>query len=261
MWAANAADSDPLAASYTRISTALLDDWQSKQRQIAQLEREIAAVFVRTPYVLLMSHPGVNVVSAAELAGELGPIKNYASPKAISGRAGLFPSRCQSDEVDRGGNLSRFRNGRLRRAWMLVAESMLKCNAYWRPKAADWKSRGGDPRDIRCRIANRLTRVVFQMISGRRLYRHPSRLDRGYVLEKLLVFHREHGTPPHVVGADLNQAAQQIPASDRREEAVLLVAAYQKSRRSRRKEPQAIGTVLVEVLARLGVERRRPMNE
>lgn len=253
LWSANAAESDPLAASYTRVWRALLDDWEAKQQQIAQLEREIAGAFVETPYVLLMSHPGINVVSAAELAGELGPIENYASPKAISGRAGLFPSRYQSDGVDRGGNLSRFRNGRLRRAWMLVAENMVKCNAYWRTKAAAWKEHGHDPRDIRCRIANRLTRTVFQMISGRKLYRHPSRLDRGYVMEKLLAFHNDHGTPPHTIVRDLERAARQIPASAHGEEAKPLQAIYQKSRR-RRTGPQPIGMLLVAVLAQLGVK-------
>ena len=115
--------------------------------------------------------------------GETGPIELYASPKAISGRAGLFPSRYQSDKVDRGGNLSRFRNGRLRAAWLLVADNLIKCNAYWRGKYNHWKSQGHDPRDIRCRIANRVTRTVFQMGAGRQVFRHPSRLDRGYFEE------------------------------------------------------------------------------
>lgn len=253
VWAANAADSDPKATSYTRVWNALLEDWQAKQQQITAVEREIAGVFVQTPYVLLLSHPGINVVSAAELAGELGEIENYASAKAISGRAGLFPSRYQSDEVDRGGNLSRFRNGRLRRAWMMIAENMVKCNAYWRAKAAAWKARGNNPRDIRCRIANRLTRVVFQMISGRQLYRHPSRLDRGYVIDKLLTYHRDHHTPPHQIVRDLASAVKQIPKSAHAEEAKPLQTAYQKTRRSRR-GPQPLGTLLVAVLAQLGVE-------
>jgi transposase len=254
VWAANAAPHDAMVASYTRVWSALLDDWQAKQQQIAQMEREIAGVFVQTPYVLLLSHPGINVVSGAELAGEMGPIENYASAKAITGRAGIFPSRYQSDEVDRGGKLSRFRNGRLRRAWMMVAENMVKCNAYWRAKADAWKLQGHDPRDIRCRIANRLTRIVFQMISGRQLFRHPSRLDRGYVMEKLLTYHREHQTPPHIIVRDLEQAAKQIPAADRAEEAKPLQAAYEKSCRSRRRGLHDIGTLMVAVLAQLGVE-------
>lgn len=252
VWAANAAANDAMAQTHTRVWSALLADWQVKQQQIAELERDIAGVFVQTPYVLLLSHPGINVVSGAELAGEMGPIANYASPKAITGRAGLFPSRYQSDEVDRGGNLSRFRNGRLRSAWMLVADNMVKCNAYWRTKAQAWKGQGHDPRDIRCRVANRLTRTVFQMISGRQLYRHPSRLDRGYVMDKLLTYHREHHTPPKTIVRDLQRAAEQIPAADRAAEAKPLKAAYDKSRRGRCRGPEDLGTLLVAVLARLG---------
>ncbi len=172
----------------------------------------------------------------------------------MSGRSGLFPSRYQSDQVDRGGKLSRFRNGRLRAAWLRVADNMIKCNAYWRVKAAAWKAQGYDARDIRCRIANRLTRIVFQMIFGRKLFQHPSRLDRGYVMEKLLVYHREHQTPPDVIVRDLERAAEQIPKASHAEEAKPLVSIYQKARRSRRREPQAVGTLLVAVLARLGVE-------
>jgi hypothetical protein len=242
-----------MTQTHTRVWSGLLDDWQTKRQQIAALERDIAGVLVQTPYVLLLSHPGINVVSAAELAGEMGPIENYASPKAISGRAGLFPGRYQSDEVDRGGNLSRFRNGRLRSAWLLVADNMIKCNAYWQAKSRTWKEQGHDPRDIRCRIANRLTRTVFQMISGRQLYQHPSRLDRGYVMEKLLTYHREHQTPPPTIVRDLQRAAEQIPAADRAAEAKPLQAARQKSRNSRRRGPEQLGTLLVAVLARLGV--------
>jgi transposase len=252
VWAANAAPHDAMAAPHTRVWSALLDDWQAKRQQIAALEQDIAAVFVQTPYVLLLSHPGINVVSGAELAGELGPIEHYASAKAISGRAGLFPSRYQSDGVDRGGNLSRFRNGRLRSAWILVADNMVKCNAWWREKAATWKAQGHNSRDIRCRIANRMTRVVFQMVSGRQLFRHPSRLDRGYVLDKLLAFHREHHTPPATIVRDLHHAARQIPAAERASEAEPLKAVAEKTRRSR--GPQDLGSLLVAVLARLGVE-------
>ena len=252
LWATDAATADPMADGHTRVWSGLLEDWQTKKQRIARLERDIAGVIALTPYILLLSHPGINVVSAAELAGEMGPIENYASAKAVSGRAGLFPSRYQSDQVDRGGKLSRFRNARLRRAWMMIADNMVKCNAYWRAKAAAWKTQGVEPRDLRCRIANRLTRIVFAMISGRQLYRHPSRLDRGYVMDKLLSFHREHQTPPHITARDLQRAAEQIPTADRAEEAKPLQDVYQKNRR--RRGPQPIGDLLVEVLAKLGVE-------
>jgi hypothetical protein len=48
----------------------------------------------------LLAIPGINVVSAAELAAEMGPPARYANANAITGRAGLFPSRHQSDQKD-----------------------------------------------------------------------------------------------------------------------------------------------------------------
>ena len=96
----------------------------SQDRTDHALEQDLAEILVKTPYILLLSHPGINVVSAAELAGEMGPIEHYAHAQAITGRAGLFPSRYQSDEVDRAdGPLAHLRNARLRAAWMRVADN------------------------------------------------------------------------------------------------------------------------------------------
>ena len=253
-WTGNAADADPLCAHLSRVWQTLHDDWRAKTEQIRRLEQELAEILVKTPYVLLLSHPGINVRSASELAGEMGPIEHYAHARAVTGRAGLFPSRYQSDEVDRAdGPLAHMRNARLRAAWIRVADNLIKCNAHFRGKFQLWKQRGVDSRDIRCHVANRAARTVFQMVSGRKLYHHPSRLDRGYVLDKLLAFHQARGTPPHEIVRDLQQAAKQMPKQDHSEEAGPLQATYQRYRRSRRKGPQAIGTILVAVLARLGI--------
>ena len=252
-WAANAATGDPMNPLLTRLWQELLVDWRQKTQQIHGVERELASLLAQTPWILLLSHPGINVVSAAEVAGETGPIEHYASSKAITGRAGLFPSRYQSDKVDRGGNLSRFRNGRMRAAWLLVADNLIKCNEYWRGKYQYWKSQGHDPRDLRCRVANRVTRTVFQMVAGKKLFKHSSRLDRGYVLNKLLDFHREHKSPMDVVLADLKAATDQLPIKDYADEAKPLLDVHRKTVRSRQKEPQQLGSILVHVLTRLGV--------
>lgn len=253
-WAGNAAVADPLHQHLARVWQALYDDWQAKTRQIHRVEQDLAEILVKTPYLLLLSHPGINVVTASELAGEMGPIEHYAHAKAISGRAGLFPSRYQSDEVDRAdGPLARFRNARLRAAWMRIADCLIKSNAHYRGKSELWKQRGVDPRDIRSRVANRVTRTVFQMVSGRRLYHHPSRLDRSYVIAKLLEFHKEHATAPQETLRDLRAATEQIPGPERAAEAEPLQETCRKACRSRRSGPQAIGEILLVVLAKLGV--------
>jgi transposase len=74
----------------------LNDERRARLGTIRSLERDLAALLVQTPSVLLLSWPGINVVTA----GEMGPIQNDPSDGAITGRAGLFPSRYQSDKVD-----------------------------------------------------------------------------------------------------------------------------------------------------------------
>jgi transposase len=75
---------------------------------------------------------GKNRPSIVYTSAEAGPIEHYATARAINGRAGLRPSRYQSDKVDRpDGGLVRQCNRRLRSAAMLVAENLIKCNAYY----------------------------------------------------------------------------------------------------------------------------------
>src|SRR5262249_24489612 len=84
-WSGNAAEADPRAADYRCVWQDLYEDWQAKTKRIVRLEQELAEILVKTPYLLLLSHPGINVVSAADLAGEMGPIEHYAHARAITG--------------------------------------------------------------------------------------------------------------------------------------------------------------------------------
>jgi transposase len=66
--------------------------------------------------VRLLALAGINVVLASEFAGEAGPMVNSAQARTITGRAGLYPRRYPSDEVDCSGGLARRGNRRLRQA-------------------------------------------------------------------------------------------------------------------------------------------------
>jgi len=104
-WAKQAAPAEPTAGVHHQLALALNADRLQKSLEIQALERRIAHALAGTPYILLLSIPGVNVVSAADFAGEMGPIENDANARAITGRSGLYPSRYQSDEVDKAGRL------------------------------------------------------------------------------------------------------------------------------------------------------------
>jgi transposase len=249
-WASTAAEPSELAPMQTRQWKELNDVRQLLAEQIFANEREMAGFLAKTPYVLLLSVTGINVVSAARLAGEAGPIEHYASAAAINGRAGLYPSRYQSDEVDHAdGALVRQCNRKLRGAAMLVAENLIKCHPYYRGLSALWKERKVDPRDRRCRVANRAMRMVYQLVGGRQVWRGQG-VDREYLLAKLQEFHRVHKTPIEQSIRDLNEAFQWLPKSAYAQEAKPLEALVAKKHRG----PKPIGDLMMPLLIRLGLE-------
>jgi transposase len=253
-WAEQAAAGDVAAGQHRRIALALFEDRQRKTQEITALEREIAGLLVPTPYVLLLSFPGINVVSAADFAGEMGPIEHYANPKSITGRSGLRPSRYQSDQVDKAdGPLVRHCNRSLRAAILGIADNLIVCNHHFQRLAALWRSRGKTPCDIHVRVAHRFCRIAFQMVAGRQVFRHPAIQGRHYILDKLNGFHRDHDTGMAEVLRDLQAAVGQVPQRDHAAEAKPLQEELDRIQNGRRRGPQLLGDILPIVLARLGV--------
>jgi len=253
-WAAQAAPGDVAASMHHRIALALYDDRQRKTQEILALERDIASRLVQTPYVLLLSFPGINVVSAADFAGEAGPIEHYANPKAITGRAGLRPSRYQSDQVDKAnGPLVRNCNRSLRATILGIADNLIGCNHHFGVLATQWAAQGKDPRHTRVKVALRFCRIAFQMVAGRQVFRHPGIQGRHYILDKLTAFHRAHDTAMTEVLRDLQAAVGQVPAREHAAEARPLAEELQKIQDGHRRGPQLLGDILPIVLARLGV--------
>jgi hypothetical protein len=107
------------------------------------------------------------------------------------------------------------------------------------------------------------------MVAGRQVFRHPSCQKRHMILEKLSMFHMEHGTPLDQISRDLKAATSWIPTaeyaleaeplqaglcppSSRRAATAAKAAPNQCSSRCRR-GPRQLSDILPEVLVRLGV--------
>ena len=224
-----------------------------RSQEIITLERSIAQLLCRTPYVLLLSIPGINVVSAADFAGEMGPIENYANHRAITGRAGLFPARYQSDRVDHSHALARRANRSLRTAILGIADNLMRCNRHFGSLAVQWKLAHKDPRLSHVKVASRFCRIAFHMVAGRQGFRHPGMRERSYFLDKLIAFHAEHCTPWLALREDLDKALTHIPAKERKAEAIPLVDKMHTAGAARKKGPQLLSQILPFVLARLGI--------
>lgn len=249
-WAEQAPPSHPQHELLRQILCTLDDDRRGKIQQISALERRCAHYLVRTPYVLLLVIPGINVVSAADVAGELGPITLYANANAITGRAGLVPSRYQSDRVDRpNGPLRRRANRRLRTALLQVADCLVTCNHYFAAKAVHWRAQAKDARWIRVKVAKVFSRLLYAMVAGRQLFPHPCRQEHHYILHKLMEFQRASDTPMSQVMEDLDAATRQLPRSACAVEAQPLAQRLEEVQH--RKGPQPLADVIPIVLARL----------
>jgi transposase len=255
-WAQQAAPGEATALVHRRLALVDFDDHQRKTMEILTLERELSFYLSQTPYVLLLSIPGINVVWAAEFAGEMGPIEHYLNSRSITGRAGLFPSRYQSDQVDHpNGRLARRANRRLRGVLLGIGDTLIGCNHHFSVLAARWRALGKDPRDSHVKIALRFARIAFSMVAGRQVFRHPCVRERHTILDKLLAFHREHGTPWDQTLADLHRTMKHVPPKEYAVEAKPLAEQLHNLRRPHPgpRGPQRLGDILAIVLARLGV--------
>jgi transposase len=250
-WALQAPPGHPQPLDLRRRLISLDDDRLAKTQQILELERDLAHLVVRTPYALLLAVPGINIVTCADLAGELGPIELYADANGITGRAGLMPSRYQSDLVDYpNGPLRRRGNRRLRAVLMQTADNLVQSNHYFHARADLWTRAGRDPRWLRVKVAKIFSRLLFAMVAGRQIFPHPCCQPRHYLMGKMLEFHTEHRTPPELIRRDLEALIEQLPARARRQEIPPLQEQLE-ALSPRRRGPQLVGDIIPWVLARL----------
>jgi transposase len=254
-WARSAPSAEEPAWLHHRIFLELDADQLAKAQSIRTIESELAGPLTLTPYVLLLSIVGINVVSAAEFAGEMGPIERYAKARAITGRAGLFPSRYQSDEVDRrDGPLIRHANRDLRYAILMIADNLIKCNDYFALLAEGWRLKSKDARNLRVQVAGRFCRIAYQMVAGRMTFQHPCTRQRDYILHKLIIFALAHSTTSDQLLRNLDATVTQLPRTAHREEAVPLVEELTRVQQRRGAGPHPLGTILPAVLAKLEVD-------
>jgi transposase len=253
-WAENAPPSHPGSDHHRRVLDSLDDDRLQKIREIQALERASASCLVRTPFVLLLVIPGINVVSSAELAGEMGPPCHYANANAITGRAGLMPSRYQSDRVDhQHGPLRRAGNRKFRAALLQIADNLIRHNHHYNIQTLRHTQTGKDPRWVHVKIAKSFSRLAFAMLTTGQVFGHPSCQQAYSVLDKLLDFHRDHATPWEQVRQDLEAATARLPRSRYAAEAQTLHQRLEEINRQRRPRPQPLSEIIPIVLARLGV--------
>jgi transposase len=254
-WAAAAPAPDVAPENARRLALALQREREQKTLEIRAFDIDLAQLLCRTPYVLMLSCPGLNVPTVADIAAELGPIRHYASAKSLTGRAGLWPTRHQSGQVDRRGSLVRCANRKLRAALLRGADSLLRSNPHFLDLGTAWKKAGEDPHRRVVKVANHLCRILYQMVAGQQVFAHPQCQERHWILDKLIAFHAEHDSDAQVTERDLDAAVAQLPTETYAAEAEPLRERLEALQRGRAKDPQGLAATLPKVLARMGVSK------
>ena len=71
---------------------------------------------------------------------------------------------------------------------MTIADSLLVCNTYFRELAGRWERAGQDARTIHVKVADRFSRIAYQVVAGRQTFRHPCTARWDYIAEKAVEY-------------------------------------------------------------------------
>jgi hypothetical protein len=159
------------------------------------------------------------------------------------------------------GRLIRAAHRRLRATLMQIADNLIVCNHYFRAKASTWKADKKDPRWQRVKVAKSFTRIAYVLVRGHGPFRHDCLQGDHYVIRKLNEFHVEHQTPMAQMLTDLRAAIDQLPTTQRAHEARPWQDEQQRRQGARRRGPQPLSEIILEVLARLGMPTVQSTSE
>lgn len=213
-WALEAPVHNQIQSFEHRILCDYLKLIRTLSQQIHDYEKELLEYLVKTSGILLLSIAGVNIVSSSGYVSELGPIENYPTSRHISGRAGLFPSCYQSDEVNhRDGPIVKGHNARLRDAILEIAFNILNHDNYFKAWAELRKKQGWEDKKIIVAMGNRFTRFSFYMVADSQLFNHPKSRHSDPVLAKILRFCADHNMTPESTFKIAQEAVGHFPVA------------------------------------------------
>ncbi|MED1603544.1 IS110 family transposase [Alkalihalophilus marmarensis] len=140
-------------------------------KQVKELEAEIEELFLETEGAVLLSVPGIGLVTGAELYAEMGDISDFDHAGQLIKLAGTNPTVKQSG----GKKATHFgisKQGRrpFRNIVYQVGKSLAAHNPAMKDHYFALKDRGKHTRQAYIAIGNRMLRLAYSMIKKRTLY-------------------------------------------------------------------------------------------
>ena len=143
-----------------------LKDYQYHTRNIESYEKEIERLFIQTNGILLLTIPGIGLVTAAELFCEMGDLSYFTSASQLIKKAGTNPVIKQSGPgKGYAGRISKQGNANLRRAVYNVGKRLTVHNEVLKPFATRLKEKGKKAGAIYIAMGNKLLKIAFPMLT------------------------------------------------------------------------------------------------
>lgn len=142
-----------------------IDDIRHLDKNINRIEKEIEMLLLQTDGYLLLTVPGIGVMTAAEFYSELGNVSQYSHAGQLIKKAGTNPIVKQSGG-GRGyyGRISKQGNRHLRYIVYLIGKSLVMHNDELRPFYLRLKESGKHPRKIFIAMGNKFIKIAFAML-------------------------------------------------------------------------------------------------
>ena len=217
-WASDSVPPTAAATTEAAILRADLEHLALLGRRIEWCERQLLQFLVQTPFVLLLSVPGISHVLSSGLGAEAGPMSFYPTARNLTGRAGLYPRRYQSDETDLQDHTMARGEPFLRDVLMKIGRCLVRSQGAFFAWGESRRTLGWCEKEIVAAMANRFCRIAHAMLLAGQTFRHADAKPGVSVLGKLLNVAADLGLDAATATELAIAAAARIPAPSRETE-------------------------------------------
>ncbi len=146
-----------------------LKDYERHTQTIKSYELEIERIFVETDGLLLLTAPGIGLITAAEIYCEMGDLSQFTSASQLIKKAGTNPVIKQSGpEEGYYGRISKQGNANLRRAIYNAGRTLSVHNEVLKPFYTRLKEKGKSAGKIYIAMGNKFIKIAFAMLKNQK---------------------------------------------------------------------------------------------
>jgi transposase len=149
-----------------------LKDYEWHTNNIRAYEQEIERIFINTNGLLLLTVPGIGLVTAAEIYCEMGDLTHYTSANQLIKKAGTNPVIKQSGKGEgHRGRISKQGNANLRRAVYTAGKSLCVHNEALKPFHSRLKDKGKKAGSVYIAMGNKFLKIAFAMLKNQQPFK------------------------------------------------------------------------------------------